>query len=76
MASAHRGRCAAVIGFDEALAHLIEAGADISVMRSRYAPCGLNQMYSLHCGTPPVVHATGGLADTRWSTATRRRLRL
>ena len=64
MARAHRGRCAAVIGFDEALAHLIEAGADIFVMPSRYDPCGLNQMYSLRYGTPPVVRATGGLADT------------
>jgi starch synthase len=57
-------RCAAVIGFDEALAHLIEGGADMFVMPSRYEPCGLNQMYSLRYGTPPVVRATGGLADT------------
>ncbi|MBI3938035.1 MAG: glycogen synthase GlgA [Betaproteobacteria bacterium] len=58
------GGVAAVIGFDERLAHLIEAGADIFVMPSRYEPCGLNQMYSLRYGTPPVVRATGGLADT------------
>ena len=64
MARALRGRCAAVIGFDEALAHLIEAGADIFVMPSRFEPCGLNQMYSLRYGTPPVVRATGGLAAT------------
>jgi starch synthase len=64
LARAHRDRCAAVFGFDEALAHLIEAGADIFVMPSRYEPCGLNQMYSLRYGTPPVVRATGGLADT------------
>jgi starch synthase len=64
LARAHRGRCAAIIGFDEVLAHLIEAGADIFVMPSRYEPCGLNQMYSLRYGTPPVVRATGGLADT------------
>ena len=64
MARTHRGRCAAIIGYDEALAHLIEAGADIFVMPSRYEPCGLNQMYSLRYGTPPVVRATGGLADT------------
>jgi starch synthase len=57
-------RCAAVVGFDEALAHMIEAGADMFVMPSRYEPCGLNQMYSLRYGTPPVVRATGGLADT------------
>ena len=64
MAAQHRGRVAAVIGFDEPLAHLIEAGADAFVMPSRYEPCGLNQMYSLRYGTPPIVRATGGLADT------------
>jgi starch synthase len=64
LARTERDRCAAIIGFDEALAHLIEAGADIFVMPSRYEPCGLNQMYSLRYGTPPVVRATGGLADT------------
>ncbi len=64
LARTFRDRCAAVIGFDDALAHLIEAGADIFVMPSRYEPCGLNQMYSLRYGTPPVVRATGGLADT------------
>lgn len=51
-------------GFDEALAHRIEAGADLFLMPSRFEPCGLNQMYSQRYGTPPVVHATGGLADT------------
>ena len=60
----HRNRCAVTIGFDEALAHRIEAGADIFLMPSRFEPCGLNQMYSLRYGTPPVVRATGGLADT------------
>jgi starch synthase len=64
LAHQHPGRCAVTIGFDEALAHRIEAGADVFVMPSRFEPCGLNQMYSLRYGTPPVVRATGGLADT------------
>lgn len=51
-------------GFNEKLAHWIEAGADVFLMPSRFEPCGLNQMYSLKYGTPPVVHKTGGLADT------------
>jgi starch synthase len=51
-------------GFSNPLAHRIEAGADMFLMPSRYEPCGLNQMYSLRYGTVPVVHATGGLADT------------
>lgn len=52
------------LGFDETLAHLIEAGADIFLMPSQYEPSGLNQLYSMKYGTPPVVRATGGLADT------------
>ena len=52
------------IGYSEELAHRIEAGADIFLMPSRFEPCGLNQMYSLRYGTPPVVNHTGGLADT------------
>lgn len=58
------GRLGVRIGFDERMAHLVEAGADAFVMPSRYEPCGLNQMYSLRYGTPPVVRATGGLNDT------------
>ena len=52
------------IGFDEGLAHRIEAGADMLVMPSRYEPCGLSQLYSLRYGTVPIVRRTGGLADT------------
>ncbi len=63
-AARHPGRIAVALGFSEELAHLIEAGADLFVMPSRYEPCGLNQMYSQRYGTPPVVRATGGLVDT------------
>ncbi len=58
------GRVAVYIGYDSALAHLIEAGADVFIMPSRFEPCGLNQMYSMRYGTPPIVRATGGLLDT------------
>ncbi|HEV7929021.1 MAG TPA: glycosyltransferase, partial [Nitrosospira sp.] len=51
-------------GYNEALAHKIEAGADIFMMPSRFEPCGLNQMYSLRYGTIPIVRAVGGLEDT------------
>jgi starch synthase len=54
----------AKVGFDERLAHLVEAGSDFFLMPSRYEPCGLNQMYSLRYGTLPIVHRTGGLSDT------------
>ena len=63
-AARHPGNVAAAIGFNEDLAHLIEAGADVFLMPSRFEPCGLNQMYSQRYGTPPVARATGGLADT------------
>ncbi len=57
-------RVALNLTFNNSLAHLIEAGADMFLMPSRFEPCGLNQMYSLAYGTVPIVHATGGLADT------------
>ena len=64
LASRHPDRIGARIGFNEALAHRIEGGADLFLMPSRFEPCGLNQMYSLRYGTVPVVRATGGLYDT------------
>jgi starch synthase len=60
----HPDRAGLRLGFNNQLAHLIEAGADIFLMPSKYEPCGLNQMYSMRYGTVPVVRATGGLADT------------
>jgi len=62
--SAHPGKAYYKPGYDDRLAHLIEAGADIFLMPSKYEPCGLNQMYSMRYGTVPVIRATGGLADT------------
>ena len=64
LSARHPNRIGARIGFDEALAHLVEGGADLFLMPSRFEPCGLNQMYSLRYGTVPVVRATGGLYDT------------
>jgi len=52
------------VAYDNAIAHKIEAGADMFLMPSRYEPCGLNQIYSLKYGTVPIVRATGGLDDT------------
>jgi len=64
MSHKHKNKFACYLGFNDELAHLIEAGADIFLMPSRYEPCGLNQMYSLTYGAVPVVRETGGLADT------------
>jgi starch synthase len=58
------GRAGSVIGYNNEIAHWIEAGADFFVMPSLYEPCGLNQIYSLKYGTLPIVRATGGLDDT------------
>jgi starch synthase len=60
----HPKSVAVKIGFDNELAHMITAGADMFLMPSLYEPCGLNQMYSLNYGTVPIVRKTGGLADT------------
>jgi starch synthase len=64
LAAAYPGRVGYKFAYDNALAHKVEAGADIFLMPSRYEPCGLNQIYSLKYGTVPVVRATGGLDDT------------
>jgi starch synthase len=63
-ADANPDKVGVYIGYDEGRAHRIEAGADAFLMPSRFEPCGLNQIYSLRYGTVPIVHHTGGLADT------------
>ncbi len=62
--AAHPGRVAAFIGYDEARAHRLMAGADMIVVPSRFEPCGLTQLYGLRYGTLPIVRHVGGLADT------------
>lgn len=71
LARRYPGRVGVQIGYDENLAHLVEAGSDMFLMPSLFEPCGLNQMYSFRYGTIPVVRATGGLADTvrNWQPA-------
>ena len=63
-AAAHPGRIGCVIGYDEALAHQIQAGADALLVPSRFEPCGLTQLCALRYGALPVVARVGGLADT------------
>lgn len=60
----HPGSISIRIGYDEALAHRLQAGADILLAPARFEPCGLTQLYAMRYGTPPVVRRTGGLADT------------
>lgn len=64
IAAAHPRQVGVFVEYDEARAHRIEAGADAFLMPSRFEPCGLNQIYSLRYGTPPIAHRTGGLIDT------------
>ena len=64
LAASHPHKLGLRLEFSEAVAHRIEAGSDMFLMPSRYEPCGLNQLYSLKYGSVPIVHATGGLADT------------
>jgi starch synthase len=64
LAAALPRNVAVTLGFDEGYAHLIEAGADLFLMPSRFEPCGMNQMYSQRYGTVPIVHGTGGLLDS------------
>jgi starch synthase len=64
LAAQYPERVAVKLAFSNSLAHKVEAGSDMFLMPSRYEPCGLNQLYSLKYGTPPIVRATGGLADT------------
>ncbi|WP_371156721.1 glycogen synthase GlgA [Jannaschia sp. 2305UL9-9] len=63
-ATHHAGRVGTIIGYDEGLSHLMQAGADAILVPSRFEPCGLTQLYGLRYGTIPVVARTGGLADT------------
>lgn len=64
LAARHPSKVAAKIGYDHALAHRVEAGCDFFIMPSKFEPCGLNQMYSLHYGTVPIVRVTGGLDNS------------
>src|SRR5439155_18086027 len=63
-AARHRGRVGVVIGYDEALSHIMQGGCDAIIIPSRFEPCGLTQLYGLRYGCVPVVARVGGLADT------------
>ena len=63
-AEQYPGRVGLYVGYDNSLAHLIQAGSDLFVMPSRAEPCGLTQLYAMRYGTPPLVRSTGGLIDT------------
>jgi starch synthase len=63
-AARHRGRVGIVVGYDEALSHMMQGGCDAIVIPSRFEPCGLTQLYGLRYGCVPIVARTGGLADT------------
>jgi starch synthase len=64
LAQQHPEQVSVTIGYNEPLSHMIMAGVDMFIMPSRFEPCGLNQMYGLRYGTPPIVRRTGGLADS------------
>lgn len=64
LANSNPGTVSVTIGYNEPLSHQIMAGSDMFIMPSRFEPCGLNQLYGLAYGTPPIVNATGGLADS------------
>lgn len=64
LAKQNPGRVSVTIGYNEPLSHQIMAGCDLFIMPSRFEPCGLNQLYGLAYGTPPIINATGGLADS------------
>lgn len=70
LANTRPDQVSVTIGYNEPLSHRIMAGADLFIMPSRFEPCGLNQMYGLRYGTPPVVRRTGGLADSVCDTNT------
>ncbi len=63
-ATRHKGQVGVILGYDEALSHVMQGGADAILIPSRFEPCGLTQLYGLRYGTVPIVARTGGLSDT------------